>query len=125
MLATTTVRRNLHLSLITLFLLVALDPLTTAQTIRVDMTASHSTNSFVPTEALGAGIDRMNAKTVEKVYTRDHQQSSYCGMADGQLQTKYRTVRGSVALEPGGNLERPCGPGLLYRQRYARRNDPA
>jgi hypothetical protein len=68
-LATTTVRRNLHLSLITLILLVAVDPLTTAQTIRVDMTASHSTNSFVPTEALGAGIDRMNAKTVEKVFT--------------------------------------------------------
>ena len=40
-----------------------------AQTIRVEMTASQSTNSFVPTEALGAGIDRMQSATVEKVFT--------------------------------------------------------
>lgn len=34
-----------------------------AQTVRVDM--SHSTNSFVPTQALGAGIDRIPVKAID------------------------------------------------------------
>lgn len=34
-----------------------------AQTVRVDMT--HSTNSFVPTETLGAGIDRIPVKAID------------------------------------------------------------
>ena len=66
--ATIRIRRSVHFSLVTLLSLM-LGSFTDAQTIRVDMTASHSTNSFVPTEALGAGIDRMNANTVEKVFT--------------------------------------------------------
>ena len=42
---------------------------TSAQTIRVDMTAEHSTNKFVPNQALGAGIDRMSAVSIEKLFT--------------------------------------------------------
>jgi F5/8 type C domain len=39
-----------------------------AQTVRVD--TDHATNSFVPTEALGAGIDRMPADAVEKYFSQ-------------------------------------------------------
>ncbi len=42
---------------------------TSAQTIRVDMTPEHSTNKFVPNQALGAGIDRMSAVAIEKLFT--------------------------------------------------------
>jgi len=40
-----------------------------AQTIRVDITPEHSTNKFVPNQALGAGIDRMSAVAIEKLFT--------------------------------------------------------
>jgi F5/8 type C domain len=42
-----------------------------AQTIRVDITPDHSTNTFVPNQALGAGIDRMNAVAIDKLFTED------------------------------------------------------
>jgi hypothetical protein len=56
------------LSLLAVFLTVVAGA--AAQTIRVDMTPSHSTNSFVPNQALGAGIDRMPAVAVEKLFTQ-------------------------------------------------------
>jgi len=40
-----------------------------AQTIRVDSTPSHVAKTFVPTEALGAGIDRMNTAATDKLFT--------------------------------------------------------
>jgi F5/8 type C domain len=40
-----------------------------AQTIRVDTTPEHSTNSFRPTEALGAGVDRISSESTDKVFT--------------------------------------------------------
>ena len=40
-----------------------------AQTIRVDATLSHSTNSFKPTEALGAGVDRIPLAATDKIFT--------------------------------------------------------
>jgi F5/8 type C domain len=39
-----------------------------AQTIRIDAAPGHSTNSFIPTQALGAGIDRMPSAAVEKYF---------------------------------------------------------
>ncbi len=41
-----------------------------AGTITVDITPSAASNSFVPTEALGAGIDRLSAGAVEKLFTK-------------------------------------------------------
>jgi F5/8 type C domain len=41
-----------------------------AQTIRVDATAEHSTNSIVPTRALGAGIDRLPYGAADKLYVQ-------------------------------------------------------
>jgi hypothetical protein len=55
-----------------LFLLAILALLSTAQaqTIRVDAAPDHATNSFIPTQALGAGIDRMPSAAVEKYFTQ-------------------------------------------------------
>ena len=48
-------------------LLVATSAL--AQTIRVDITPSHVAKSFVPNEALGAGVDRISTASTDKVFT--------------------------------------------------------
>ena len=40
-----------------------------AQEIRVDMRAAHSTNAFKPTEALGAGVDRIPLAATDKVFS--------------------------------------------------------
>ena len=39
------------------------------QTIRVDSNPAHVANSFVPTEALGAGIDRIRTAATDKLFT--------------------------------------------------------
>jgi hypothetical protein len=51
-----------------LLVLVALFASTHAQTIRVE--TAHAVNSFVPNQALGAGIDRMPAAAVEKYFNQ-------------------------------------------------------
>ena len=40
-----------------------------AQTIRVDTTPGHATHSFVPTQALGAGIDRLPYGATDRLFT--------------------------------------------------------
>lgn len=42
-----------------------------AQSIHVDITPDHSTNTFIPNQALGAGIDRMPAAAIDKLFTED------------------------------------------------------
>ena len=49
-------------------LLILLAPSLHAQTIRVDATPSHSTNSIVPAQALGAGIDRLPPGATDKTF---------------------------------------------------------
>jgi hypothetical protein len=48
------------------FLLIA--PLLRAQTIRIDATPTHATNSIVPARALGAGIDRLPPGATDKTF---------------------------------------------------------
>jgi len=50
-------------------LLGSLAPFGFSQTIRVDITPSHVAKSFVPTEALGAGVDRISTASTDKVFT--------------------------------------------------------
>src|SRR5579862_29369 len=45
-----------------------LAPSLRAQTIRVDATPSHATNSIVPAQALGAGIDRLPPGATDKTF---------------------------------------------------------
>src|SRR5215813_5403988 len=42
---------------------------TCAQTIHVDITPGHQVNSFRPTEALGAGVDRIPLAATDKVFS--------------------------------------------------------
>ena len=58
--------------LINIALIVALGFFSTAQaqTIRVDAAPDHATNSFVPTQALGAGIDRIPSAAAEKYFSQ-------------------------------------------------------
>src|SRR5260370_23366596 len=42
-----------------------------AQSIHVDITPSHSTNTIKPTEALGAGIDRLPYGAADKLFVDD------------------------------------------------------
>ena len=39
-----------------------------SQSVRVDITPGHAANSFVPTEALGAGIDRIETSTTDRMF---------------------------------------------------------
>ena len=57
-----------RLACLTAFLLLLGSPIA-AQTIRVDITPEHVANKFVPNQALGAGIDRMNAAAIDKLFT--------------------------------------------------------
>jgi hypothetical protein len=61
--------RELFRSILLLALLAAPLRSASAQTVRVDMTPGHAANSFIPAEALGAGIDRLNSAATDKLFT--------------------------------------------------------
>jgi hypothetical protein len=42
-----------------------------AQTVRVDITPAHATNTFVPKESLGAGVDRIQVSAIDRDFTPD------------------------------------------------------
>src|SRR5713226_9382349 len=46
-------------------------PILRSQNIRVDATPSHATNTIKPTEALGAGIDRLPYGAADKLFAED------------------------------------------------------
>ena len=50
---------------------MAAAPILRAQNIHVDITPSHSTNTIKPTEALGAGIDRLPYGAADKMFVED------------------------------------------------------
>lgn len=58
--------RVFTVSIVLVFTFLA--PTISAQTIRVDITPEHATNSFRPTEALGAGVDRIPLAATDKVF---------------------------------------------------------
>ena len=57
------------LSSVVFVLLTAFAPVLHAQTIRVDITPDHASNTFRPTETLGAGVDRIARDATDKVFT--------------------------------------------------------
>lgn len=50
-------------------ILALLLPQASPQTVRVDITPSHVTNTFRPTQALGAGVDRIPLAATDKIFT--------------------------------------------------------
>src|SRR2546427_1845872 len=61
----------LHWSLLIL-ILVGCVPLGRAQTIQVDITPDHVRNVFRPTEAFGAGVDRIPLAATDKMRSEEH-----------------------------------------------------
>jgi hypothetical protein len=61
--------RCMHRLLACLPLLASLAPSARTQTIRVDAAPDHAVNSFRPTEALGAGLDRIPRASTDKIFT--------------------------------------------------------
>src|SRR3974377_1596567 len=85
-----------------------------AQTIRVDATPQHATNSFIPTQALGAGIDRMPAAAVEKYFSQPPLDAI---LAAGWQTVTYRQNT-ELAVEawhwnPEGTWSDPSGKGYF------------
>src|SRR5580704_12265666 len=85
-----------------------------AQTVRVDTTPSHSTNSFKPSEALGAAIDRLPYGAVDKLFNDE--------MVKRVLESGWQTVsyRQNTELQieawhwnPAGTWSDPSGKGYF------------
>ena len=94
-------------------MLAALFP-ASSQTVRVDITPGHAVNSFVPTEALGAGIDRIDTVSTDKVFAEPvMRQVLSAGWNSCHLSPEYRTPRGGLALEPAGAWSDPAGKGYF------------
>ena len=80
-----------------------------AQTIVVDSTADHATNTFRPTEALGAGVDRIPRVATDKVFTEPIlKQILSAGWQTVMYRQNTELFRGSLALESAGHVE-PAG----------------
>jgi F5/8 type C domain len=58
-------------ALLLILVSMAAAPILRAQNIHVDITPSHSTNTIKPTEALGAGIDRLPYGAADKMFVED------------------------------------------------------
>jgi hypothetical protein len=94
----------------------ALVALTTAhgQTIRVDAAPEHATNSFIPTQALGAGIDRIPAAAAAKYFNQPAQDAV---LAAGWQTVSYRQNT-ELFVEawhwnPQGTWSDPTGKGYF------------
>ena len=86
----------------------------TAQTIQVDITPAHSTNRFVPSEALGAGIDRIPGEAIDKGLVQPALDQV---LASGWQTVSYRQNT-ELAMEawhwnPNGTWSDPSGKGYF------------
>jgi hypothetical protein len=100
----------------------------TAQTIRVDSTSSHSTNAIKPTEALGAAIDRLpygavdklfNDETVKQVLASGWQTISYRQNTELQIEAWHWNSVGTWSDPSGrGYFTGSATPGEPLRHSY-------
>jgi hypothetical protein len=87
---------------------------TSAQSIRVDVTPEHSTNSIVPTTALGAGIDRLPYGAADKLYvqpTIDQVLSAGWQMVSYRQNTELHME--AWHWNPNGSWSDPAGQGYF------------
>jgi hypothetical protein len=85
-----------------------------AQTIRVDATPGHATNSFSPLHALGAGVDRLRRGAVDKIFIPPNLNES---LASGWGTVSYRQNT-ELHVEawhwnPAGTWSDPAGRGYF------------
>ncbi len=85
------------------------------QTIHVDAAAGHSTNTIVPTEALGAGVDRLPYGASDKLLTQENLEKV---LSAGWQAVTYRQNT-ELHMEawhwnPEGKWSDPAGAGRGY-----------
>jgi hypothetical protein len=107
----------------------AFAPALAAQTIRVDATPDHLTNTFSPTRALGAGIDRLPQgatdklfvqPTIEKVLSAGWQTVSYRQNTELHIEAWHWNPQGSWSDPNGkGYFTGSATPGEPIRHSYA------
>jgi len=107
----------------------AFAPALAAQTIRVDATPDHLTNTFSPTRALGAGIDRLPQgatdklfvePTIEKVLSAGWQTVSYRQNTELHIEAWHWNPQGSWSDPTGkGYFTGSATPGEPIRHSYA------
>jgi hypothetical protein len=107
----------------------ALSSATRAQTIRVDVTPDHLTNTFAPTRALGAGIDRLPQgatdklfiePTIQQVLSAGWQTVSYRQNTELHMEAWHWNPQGSWSDAAGkGYFTGSATPGEPIRHSYA------
>jgi hypothetical protein len=105
-------KATLHLGC--LFACIFWVALSSAQTIRVDITPAHSTNHFRPNETLGAGIDRIPSEAVDTGLTQPNLGRA---MASGWQPVSYRNNT-ELSIEawhwnPQGTWSEPAEKGYF------------
>jgi hypothetical protein len=96
-----------------LSLVSGLAHVTNAQTIEVDIRPGHSTNSFRPSEALGAGVDRIPLAATDKIFTEPVQADLVTGWKPSATG---RTI--CYTWKPGTEPGRWSSPGgVVFRWR--------
>ena len=99
------------LSFLTLLLAIPAE----SQTIHVDATPSHSTNTIRPTEALGAGIDRLPYGAADKLYVPDTiQQVLSAGWQTITYRQNTELHMEAWHWNPNGTWSDPAGGGQGY-----------
>ncbi|MGH9683542.1 MAG: discoidin domain-containing protein [Candidatus Acidiferrales bacterium] len=85
-----------------------------AQTIRVDVTPGHSTNSFVPDKALGAGIDRLPYGAADKLFVDSTiKQVLSAGWQPVTYRQNTELHMGAWHWNPRGTWSDPSGKGYF------------
>jgi len=88
--------------------------LTSAQTIRVDVTPAHATNTIRPTEALGAGIDRLPYGAADKLLTPTNlQQVLSAGWQTVTYRQNTELHTEAWHWNPAGTWSDPAGRGYF------------
>jgi len=118
-----------HSALALIAVLFLLVPSLAAQTIRVDATPSHATNSIVPARALGAGIDRLPPgatdktfveATIKEVLSSGWQTISYRQNTELHIEAWHWNSQGTWSEPAGkGYFTGSATPGEPIRHSYA------
>jgi len=88
-----------------------------SQTIRVDSDLAHVAKTFVPTEALGAGIDRINTSATDKLFTEPiMKQVLSAGWQTVSYRQNTELFVEAWHWNPQGRWSDPAWPRLFRRQ---------
>ena len=108
-----------------LLVVCLLPSLAASQSIQIDSTPGHAAKTFVPTTALGAGIDRISTASTDKLFTEPvMKQVLSAGWQTVSYRQNTELYVEAWHWNPQGTWSDPGGKGLFHRQRHARGADP-